>query len=246
MQWIYASPHFDDVALSCGGLVWEQAQSGHLVNIWTVCAGKPPSGDLSPFATSFHLRWKANQDAPTLRRSEDMLSCQLLGAGSYYFNIPDCIYRRNHQTGGFLYASEEALTGELQPADAPIISWVQEEVARLLSSEACLVSPLSLGNHIDHQLTRTALEGLGHPLWFYEDYPYVLRCTSWLEEMSAGGWTSHTFPITEPGLSAWQDSIAAHASQISTFWNSEDEMRRAITQHLEINGGIRLWRMPSQ
>jgi len=246
MQWVYASPHFDDVALSCGGLVWEQGQSGHMVSIWTVCAGKPPSASLSPFATSLHARWKADQDANALRRTEDILSCHQLGAGSYYYNVLDCIYRRNHQTGEFLYASEEALTGELHPADAPIISWLQEEAARLLSSEAGLVSPLSLGNHVDHQLTRTALEGLGHSLWFYEDYPYVLRCASRLEEMSADGWTSHTFPVSHQGLSAWQDSIAAHASQISTFWNSEDEMRRAITKYLADNGGIRLWRKPAQ
>jgi LmbE family N-acetylglucosaminyl deacetylase len=82
MPWIYLSPHFDDVALSCGGLVWEQTQIGEMVSIWTVCAGEPPLGDLSPFAKELHSRWEVGQNAPNQRKNEDTRSCHRLGVSS--------------------------------------------------------------------------------------------------------------------------------------------------------------------
>jgi LmbE family N-acetylglucosaminyl deacetylase len=33
MRWIYLSPHFDDAVLSCGGLIFDQAQAGTPVEI---------------------------------------------------------------------------------------------------------------------------------------------------------------------------------------------------------------------
>jgi len=50
MNWIYISPHLDDVAFSSGGLVWEQSNAGEQVGIWTIFAGDPPVGPLSDFA----------------------------------------------------------------------------------------------------------------------------------------------------------------------------------------------------
>ncbi len=244
MHWIYLSPHFDDVALSCGGLVWEQAQAGDSVSIWTVCAGNAPTGELSPFAKELHVRWQADQDAAAQRRSEDLRSCQRLGAGYLHFTLPDCIYRHDPHMGGFLYISEESLNGPLQPADTPNIAYLEEEIKHFIPTDGVLVCPLSLGNHVDHQLTRLAAQGLAYPLWYYQDYPYVLRSKDMLKHMQQAGWESHCFPISPQGLVAWQDSIAAHASQISTFWMDALEMRQAVSEYLEQNKGIQLWRKP--
>jgi LmbE family N-acetylglucosaminyl deacetylase len=244
MHWIYLSPHFDDVALSCGGLVWEQVQACDPVSIWTVCAGSVPAGELSPFAKELHVRWQADQDAVAQRRLEDLLSCQYLGAGYLHFTLPDCIYRHDPHTDEFIYRTEESLNGFLQPADSRNIAWLGEEIKRFIPTDVVLVCPLSLGNHVDHQLTRLAAQGLGDPLWYYQDYPYVLRCKDTLEHIEQAGWESHCFPITPQGLVAWQDSIAAHASQISTFWMDTFEMRQAVSEYLEQNNGIQLWRKP--
>jgi len=72
MHWIYLSPHFDDVALSCGGLVWEQVQAGKAVSIWTVCAGSASVGDLSPFAKELHMRWEVDENETEQLRIEDL------------------------------------------------------------------------------------------------------------------------------------------------------------------------------
>jgi LmbE family N-acetylglucosaminyl deacetylase len=244
MHWIYLSPHFDDVALSCGGLVWEQVQAGDSVSIWTVCAGSAPDGELSPFTKELHLRWEADQDATVQRKIEDFNSCHRLGASYRYLAIPDCIYRRNPQTGEFLYSSEAALNGPLQPADSQNIASLREDIKRSIQTDMLLVSPMGLGNHVDHQLTRLVAEGLDCTAWYYADYPYVLRYKEKLEHMEQEGWVSQVFPISQEGLVAWQDSIAAHVSQISTFWMDEREMRLAVSNYLQENKGIRLWRKP--
>src|SRR5512139_3118661 len=79
MHWIYLSPHLDDAALSCGGLIWEQVHAGDTVSVWTICAGDPPNGSLSPFAEALHARWQSGIEAAVLRREEDVTSCLLLG-----------------------------------------------------------------------------------------------------------------------------------------------------------------------
>jgi LmbE family N-acetylglucosaminyl deacetylase len=242
MNWIYLSPHFDDVALSCGGLVWEEAQRGEKVSIWTVCAGEPPSAELSPFARELHARWKLDQDAPSRRRIEDEISCQRLGASRRYFPISDCIYRRHPTTGEYLYDTEAALNGTLQAGDDLVIQSLQDELNQSQEPDSSYVCPLGLGNHVDHQLTRLAAESFGRTLWYYADYPYVIRNATLLEQMEMEGWASQVFPISPAGLIAWIDSISAHASQVSTFWANDQAMCLEVAGYLHANGGIRLWR----
>jgi LmbE family N-acetylglucosaminyl deacetylase len=244
VNWIYLSPHFDDIALSCGGLVWEQMQAGNAVSIWTVCAGEPPTGALSPFAQELHARWKTGPTATSQRRAEDLASCQRLGASYRYFTIPDCIYRRHPQTEEFLYASEEALNGPLHPGDADTITALREILGQDIPAGVTIVCPLALGNHVDHQLTRAAAEALGRSLWYYADYPYVLRCKAQVEAMLQEGWKTKVIPISTEGLRAWQESIAAHGSQISTFWVGDKEMRLAVTEYMQWNKGTWLWSKP--
>jgi LmbE family N-acetylglucosaminyl deacetylase len=245
VAWLYLSPHFDDVALSCGGLVWEQAKAGQKVSIGTICAGEPPPIDLSPFAETLHARWEAGQNAPAYRRVEDINSCQRLGASYYHFTLLDCIYRRHPQTGEFMYTSEQALNGPLHPGDAQVIMDLLEALKQAIPGDVTLVCPLGLGNHVDHQLTRLAVEMLEHTCFYYADFPYVLRDITWIENLQSEGWESRIYPISYEGLRAWQDSIWAHGSQISTFWVDEVEMRQVVSHYMLENGGIRLWKRPS-
>ena len=244
MLWVYLSPHFDDVALSCGGLIWEQVQAGDTVSIWTVCAGAPTAGDFSPFALELHSRWETGPKATAKRKQEDLRSCRHLGARRHYFNLLDCIYRRHPETGEFLYASEAALNGSLHPGDNKTISALQADLERSIKANMNVVCPLAIGNHVDHQLTRIALERMGYPAWYYPDYPYVEHHPARVKKMKQEGWVSRLFPVSRHGLFAWQDSIAAHGSQISTFWSNEDEMRQAVETYWGRQHAIRLWRMP--
>ena len=78
---VYLSPHLDDVALSCGGRIWQQAQTGDSVLVVTIFAGAPPPDvPLSPFARELHARWGYLSDADVVRREEDQASLTHLGA----------------------------------------------------------------------------------------------------------------------------------------------------------------------
>jgi len=242
MEWVYLSPHFDDVALSCGGLVWQQAQAGQRVTVWTLCAGAVPQGPLSEFAQSLHARWGTEEDsAPAQRAAEDIASCQQMGAGWQHFDVPDCIYRQGPD-GEFLYASEAALNGDLHPGEARLIQQLARQLADRLPKRARLVCPLAVGSHVDHQLVRAAAERLKRRLWYYADYPYVLKHAESLEQMAQQGWLGRVMPISSAGLAAWQAAIAAHASQISSFWPDLDAMRAAMAQYCAQNGGLKLWK----
>jgi LmbE family N-acetylglucosaminyl deacetylase len=242
-HWIFLSPHFDDAVLSCGGMIWEQAAAGNRVEIWTICAGEPDAIPLSPFAAMLHERWGTGLQVIHQRRTEDEQACQLVGAAPTYFFIPDCIYRRGDDTSGeALYAYEDSLFGPLDPREEHLVESLANQLQRLISSTARIVSPLAIGNHVDHQLVRRAAELLDSAVWYYPDYPYVLN-----EENLPGinkGWVETVFPLSTTGLSVWQQAVAAYSSQISTFWTSLDHMKTAISAYAHKMGGVCLWRPP--
>ena len=239
MDWIYLSPHLDDVALSTGGLLWEQTQAGEHVSVWTICAGDPPDGEFSPFAESLHARWGVGREAMEERRTEDIESCARLGAAYRHFEIPDCIYRRSSVTDHHLYDSEESLWISVHPDEFQLVEQLVQLLIRDLPHGANLVCPMTLGGHVDHRLTRAVAERLEIPLWFYADYPYLLETE---EPQVPEDWALTVSPISPEGLLAWQESVAAHKSQISTFWPDLADMREAIREYSLRMGGVCLWR----
>jgi LmbE family N-acetylglucosaminyl deacetylase len=243
VQWIYLSPHPDDVALSCGGLVWEQANDGDEAGIWTICAGDPPNGPLSAFADSLHARWGTGREASAARREEDLHSCAVLGAHVRHFSIPDCIYRRSARTGIALYDSEQAIFGPIHPEETVLVRRLARQISQAFGGGANVVCPLALGGHVDHRMVRAAAEKAGCYLWYYADYPSVLKETIPPGFLQKPGCVTALFSISNPALAAWEASIAAHASQTSTFWPDLDSMRAAIAEYCLSQGGVRLWRI---
>lgn len=253
MRWIYLSPHFDDIALSCGGLVWEQVQAGKPVGmpveIWTVGAGAVPEDSaLSPFARSLHERWKIGLEeaahAVEERRREDEAAGQRLGAQMRFWNLPDCIYRRLPD-GSWLVNGEDDLWQPFHPQETALMERLADWLVEGLQPGDRLVSPMTLGNHVDHSLVRRAAERAaeraGAPLWFYADYPYAVRPGGEIEGKLGAGWQKQCFTVTREGLRAWQDAIACYQSQISTFWGGHKEMRSAIKEYWQAGGGTCLW-----
>ena len=242
MPIIYLSPHLDDVALSCGGLVWHQVQAGELVEIWTICAGDPPSSDLSPFAAELHTRWELGMDAVAKRREEDQESAKILGAKYKHFDVPDAIYRRDPKSQEILYESFEAILGGVHPGEEMLIQSLVLKIAENLPPGCQLVVPLTLGNHVDHLFTRVLAEWLDLPLTFYADYPYAEKYAKAIPALVPKGFKHTVHSVSENGLKVWQESVAAYESQISTFWPDTAAMRVAIKEYNDTVGGIRIWR----
>lgn len=100
---------------------------------------------------------------------------------------------------------------------------------------------------MDHRLTRAAAERLVKggqipSLWYYAEYPYILKEETAAKIMGEAGLEEVVCPVSEAGMSAWIDSVAAHASQISTFWTDMDSMRAAMRAYCDRMGGVRLWK----
>jgi LmbE family N-acetylglucosaminyl deacetylase len=250
-QHLYLSPHPDDVILSCGGMIWEQVQRGDSVAVVTVFADSPsPSLPLSDFAQLLHDRWHASApdgdfaDPPAVRRAEDTRSFEVLDRRIVLAQFPltDCIYRTHPYLETPLYASEEAIFGELHPADP-----AREKLVMILPPEegTIVYSPLAIGNHVDHQLVRSIVGGWGLDagrVRFYEDYPHVVIRSN-LEKIVGQheGWVSKVTPLSDAALHAKIHAAAQHASQISTFWKSIDAMDEALHSYAAQVGGERLW-----
>lgn len=241
-MWIYLSPHLDDAAYSCGGLLWTQTQAGEEVGVWTLFAGDPPAGPLSPFAEHMHALWKIGDRSFGDRRAEDHRVCAMLGAEYRHFSFRDCIYRQGGPRARFLYPTDKDIFGKLSRADSGLAEELVDEVTRALPPGAQLVCPLGLGNHVDHLLTRLVAERLGRPLLYYEDFPYALQEPGKNDKVLASAWESEIYPLSAAALNTWQASVAAYVSQLSVCWETEAEMREALSRHLDRVGGVRLWR----
>jgi LmbE family N-acetylglucosaminyl deacetylase len=246
MNWIFLSPHLDDAALSCGGLLSQINRRGEAASIWTICAGDPPSGELSPFAAAQHRTWRLGPDAPVHRRAEDRLACRRLGAAHLHFPFSDCIYRRSSRDGRPLYASESAIFGPLHPEEQELVGAVTRALVDQGVEGARVVCPLGVGGHVDHRLVRAAAEGLGIRLWYYADYPYVRDHASWAESLFPvdweQGWVPVLFALEPRDLDLWVGAVAAYVSQGPVFWPDEGAMRDELADYGRREGGVRLWR----
>lgn len=240
MRWIYLSPHLDDAILSCGGLIHEQVLSKIRVEIWTICAGDPPEGELSDLAQRLHKEWGTGADAPSNRRKEDISACQLLGARHRHLPFLDCIYRQGIK-GEWIYPSDESIQGDLSSEDNVTIRTLQVFLSSIIRPDDILVCPLAIGKHVDHQLVRAAIEGLGRTLLYYADLPYLFNHPDELNK-AINSMTSELYLFSMLSLTSWQEAILSYASQITSLFRDTDSMRAAITEYFSKELGIHLWK----
>lgn len=236
---IFLSPHFDDVAYSCGGTLGVQVSVGLRPLVITVFGGSPEPGiTLSSFAMDVHRRMGFSQDVQTAiqtRRREDAAAMELLGVDYLWFDYPDAIYRG---TPAYYTSDNQLMGGEVQPGDRKI----DEELAEILVSlrkrlpDTVWYAPLAVGRHVDHQLVCSAadrLTQLGARVNLYEDFPYVARHSDALaNRLEEFGNT------LEPGLVEMSemlhqrlDASAKYASQTASNFGDEANMVKSMTNY---------------
>ena len=84
---IYLSPHFDDAALSCGGLLRAHAERGERAVVVTVCAGRPDYTHLSRFAEQQHRQIQAGSVHGKFRFPESLLLRGILELGLHHVAV---------------------------------------------------------------------------------------------------------------------------------------------------------------
>jgi LmbE family N-acetylglucosaminyl deacetylase len=241
MRWIYLSPHLDDAALSAGGLIYEQTQSGIPVEIWTFMCGDPHLAEYSPFAQSLHAQWGFADAKETVykRRIEDETAANILGAKALHFDFLDCIYRRA-ANGDWLYP--EGVFGTIRGEDADLPAQIAAAITPRLQLDDVLVCQLGVGSHVDHVLVRQAAELLGRPLIYDIDMPYFLYKSDEFGDKAAGMKES-TLRITETSLEPWIEAVVAYKSQLPSLnevVSTPENVRASIRAYWEKWGGVRL------
>lgn len=247
---VFLAPHYDDVALSCGGTVAALAEQG-LRPVIVTCFGGGPDGPLSPFA-AFQHRWRglSDEEALAIRRAEERAAANVLGAEPLWLGLPDAIYRDAR------YLSDEQLFGSLHPDDAEVLPrlWaaLREALAAAGITPAWFAVPLGVGNHVDHQLVRAlghALRRQGRTVWAYEDFPYsaleggnreLARLAS--EHAAAEPWLQ---PLTDDQLQRRIAAVRCYASQIAVIFrhlgDPAEAIRRAAREAGSGQPAERLW-----
>jgi GlcNAc-PI de-N-acetylase len=69
-DFIYISPHLDDVPLSCSGTICRQQAQGLNILVVTIFAGEPQP-PFSPFVQSVHRSWHTPEERPYQVRKEE-------------------------------------------------------------------------------------------------------------------------------------------------------------------------------
>ena len=240
---VFLSPHFDDVALSCGGTVASVAASGEQgrAQIVTVFGDVPPDGTVvTPYAQSLLAEWGAPllAEAVRLRHAEDEAAARVLGASLVTLPFADGAFR------GDTYPNWPALQTTLAPADADLPAQIAEAVRAtgLLTRETTLIGPLGAGRHVDHQAVFAALMLLAPDvaaIWLYEDFPYAARNTDAVQSSLAAIGLTNSVPHTHD-ISGWLQTkiraIACYTSQVPILF-PETSMPDAVHAYAEVVAG---------
>ncbi|MEO7018734.1 MAG: PIG-L family deacetylase [Ktedonobacteraceae bacterium] len=237
---IFLSPHFDDVAYSCGGTLGVQVSVGLRPLVITIFGGVPQDTTLSPFAMDIHRKMGFSQNVTTAvstRRREDAAAMELLGVDYLWLDYSEASYRG---TPAYYTNDSQLMGGEVNPGDR----WIDEEFAETLIAlrkrlpDTVWYAPLGVGRHVDHQIVCSAadrLTQLGAKVNLYEDFPYVVRqpgaLTERLEEFGN---------TLEPGLVEMsemlhlrQQASAKYASQTAMNFGDEATMLTSIARYAQ-------------
>jgi LmbE family N-acetylglucosaminyl deacetylase len=233
---LYLSPHFDDVALSCGGQIFGHTAAGRAVLVVTITAAEPPDDFHSETAAALHRRWAdslGREPAAMVaqRRAEDQAAFAALGAEALHLPFLDCIYRPN-ETGDPLYPGPTDMFGPLNPADEAVVEALAAALAGLPAAGQIYL-PLGVGGHVDHGVTRLAGERVFRAAAYYEDYPYTMApgaLEAVLPLAARGDWPAETVWLSEAALGAKVAAVAAYQSQLSSFFSGLDDLARKLRE----------------
>ncbi len=173
---LFISPHYDDIALSCGGTVALLARCGRRPLVAVAFGQDPPETlQLTPFATQTHAAWGLQaREVVVARQREEAGAADLLGAEVTVLPFYDAIYR------GHRYLGDDTLFGEpaADERDLPLQLTLQLNLEPHHLRKTRVYAPLGIGWHVDHQIAFGAgaiLARDGWEVWFYEDLPYAFQ-----------------------------------------------------------------------
>lgn len=222
---LFVSPHLDDVAFSCGGVLVRLARAGWAVHLATVFTASVKEPEGFALACQLDKGLPADVDYMALRRAEDEVFAERAGG---YVTLHHLLHAEAPHRG---YSSAEALFSGLLPQD-DVWRAVCESLQPLIERvrPALLFAPQGLGGHVDHLQTIRAVLALPArpPTLWYRDAPYAFRNA---DAAPAGllpaGLAPRAFDIAAV-LPAKTNAVAAYASQLGFQFGGEAAMQAAL------------------
>ncbi len=222
---LFLSPHYDDIALSCGGTARRLRELGQDPEVAIVFGAEPdPENELTAFATAMHIGWGMDaHDVIASRRAEEAAAAAVLGTNVSFLPFHDAIYR------GERYLNDPELFGEVRADEfdlaAAIISVLELDGAERSSTR--IYAPLAIGWHVDHQIVFHAgvdLGASGWDVWFYEDLPYALKRGLSVERIERVeiDLTTAALVAVDATWTAKIDAVMAYPSQLETIFRYVD------------------------
>ena len=252
---VFLSPHADDAPLSCGAYIATLVERGEPVRIITLMMGNPaPDFKGTAFTRALEERWEAGVNPYVARRNEDRAAAAVLGAQIDFADFPDAAYRADAY-GNALYPDWQSITTQFNPRDQDF----PLKIVQMLAPGSSLANPipnltmyfpLGVGGHVDHRIVRDVGKLLlYHPfigVRFYEDYPYNADDPQALEPaLQSFGFAlqARTLPSSDAAIAKKVAAVACYKSQVSSFWNDDLEMERALREFTLQHGEIE-WQLP--
>jgi len=237
---VILSPHLDDAALSCGGLV-ASIRDKMSVEIWTIFTRGAWRGPYSPSALWLHGATCASnaRQLYTTRREEDRKACRLLGARARHFRWMDAPYRKD-RNGNFLYPGTLGL--DLHPDDKRLIDAIAKVLKSDLGKDDSVLVPLSTTGHIDHTIVRMAVERAGtKSTVYYPDLPYAADRTH--AGPSGNTMQQVSYRLTKAEKATWIAAVGCFATQIFLLQDASGSVQDMILNYAA--GGLSLF-VPDQ
>lgn len=175
---VILSPHLDDAALSCGGLLHALRDTVSTLVVSISC------GTVHVVAAdgSRKVSSRKGHVSARLRRREDIAAMHSVDTDFVHLSFPDGIFRRSPLTGRLIYRNARETWIAPRIDDVAHIEELYLVLRRLCLDlgRILLLSPMGIGHHVDHQIAaqvavRMAATNAGAELLFYEDFPYVAK-----------------------------------------------------------------------
>ncbi len=236
---VILSPHLDDAALSCGGLLHALRDKVSTLVVSISCGTvRVVAADGSCKVSSR----KGHVSART-RRREDIAAMHSVNTGFVHLSFPDVIYRRSPLTGGLIYRNARETWVAPRVDDMGHIEELFLVLRRLCLDlgRILLLSPMGIGHHVDHQIAaqvalRMAATNAGAELLFYEDFPYVANPRVGRGDPDDPPQALHRLQrkprqrfVVPVDTEAKMRLLQHYASQIGPLFGDEAGMRECIT-----------------
>ena len=222
------SPHLDDAAFSCGGLLATLAQRGWRVVMATLFTASVSDPLGFALACQLDKGLPPEVDYMALRRAEDAAAARELGlAAPVHLPFREAPHR-GYGSAPELFADvrvDDGIAGDLAPA-----------IAALIATEApdLVLMPQAVGGHVDHVQAVRAFRAIAFagPVLWWRDFPYTVREARPKEPLVA---LFADLPARAVDLDARAQArkfaaCAAYASQIGFQFGGEAGLRERLAR----------------